>query len=458
LINVIREYIKNFSIVETEKLKMLKFTAFDVQEGDAFLLEKDEKKILIDGGKDRGNKFPEKFLSTGIKQLDLIVCTHADSDHAEGLINLLRSDDDLTCKEIWIPAKWQRYIDKIKANRVGFIIKLIHEIKFKSQDKSLVEMVKSAEKTYELEPEEKVFENVESIYSNFSSITYCREMKDSNGYKTTNPSQYEKYLLIKLAPSEVKHYSNGFLFELNGGGLILHLHGIGELTDSQFEDFREALGKYGKLEALLDEVNKKSIKISWFELVENPMTKEDYDAYDEQGLLTPLCHYKITTYTHKRSSEPILEMLPKYNPNKISLVLASKRTDTNPLIIFSSDSDFEKIENIPSEENMLITVPHHGSKSNIEALDKCIEVSKGKNPLWIRGDSHRITMSESFITKVKSLEKTYCTLCRDWYIDSQGGNPSSEYQLISIIYDSCWKNARETKLNLCKCQRTKKKL
>jgi hypothetical protein len=436
---------------------MLKFTALDVQEGDAFLLEKDDKKILIDGGKDRGNKFPEKFSSTGITQLDLIVCTHADADHAEGLINLLRSDIELTCQEIWIPAKWQRYIDKIKANRVGFIIKLIQELKCNSQDKSLVEMVESAEKTYELKPEEKLFENDEAIKCNFSSITYCREMKDRNGYETTNPSQYETYLLSKLEPSEViKHYRNRIL-ELHGKELILHLHGIGELTDSQFDDFREALEKYGKLEALLDEVNKKNIKISWFELVEDPMTNEDFDVYDEQGLLTPLCHHKLTTYTHKRSSEPILEMLPKYDPNKISLVLASKETEKNPLIIFSSDSDFEKVEYIPSAENMLITVPHHGSKSNIEALEKCIEVSNDKNPLWIRGDSHRIIMSELFISKVQSSGICYCTLCRDWNTDSRGGKPSSEYQLISFFYDSYWKNVRETELIPCKCKRINKK-
>ena len=45
------------------------------------------------------------------------------------------------------------------------------------------------------------------------------------------------------------------------------------------------------------------------------MTKECYEKYNEQGLLTPLCHYKVATYIRNGSAESLLEMLPKNNPN-----------------------------------------------------------------------------------------------------------------------------------------------
>lgn len=429
---------------------MLTFTAFDVIEGDAFLLEKDEKKILVDGGKDSRNNFVEKFSRTRIEQLDLIVCTHADADHTEGIINLLRSSVKLTCKEIWIPAKWQRYIDRIKDDRMKFILDLTQEIQSDSNVKSHVELVENIERTFESKTKDKLFEDSATIKGNFDSIAYCREIKECMDYVETSPKQFETYLLSQLEPVKIiKGLNNMSIID---GKLVLHLHDTYELTDSQFDDFRAALEKYGKLEALLDEVIKKKIKISWLELVEDPMTKEYFDAYDEQGLLTPLCHRKVATYTRKGLSESLLEMLPKHDPNKTSLVLASKETKKNPLIIFSSDSDFEKIEFVPSAENMLITVAHHGSESNKEAINKCINTSNGKNPIFIRGDSYRIRMSKAFIKSVRSLGKTYCTRCRRWNINSRGGTCSSDYQLISLSYNSGWKSVGNKKLTPCICE------
>jgi len=84
----------------------MKFTAVAVREGDCFLTEylKDEKtfRILIDGGKyeEETTKLFNR-LKLPNKHINLIICTHYDSDHINGLIGLLNAG--YTFDEIWLP-------------------------------------------------------------------------------------------------------------------------------------------------------------------------------------------------------------------------------------------------------------------------------------------------------------------------------------------------------------------
>ena len=65
---------------------MDKFISIGVNQGDTFYLERGDKKILVDGGRSTLG-FPLQFeRTTGTKEVDVIVCTHADADHINGLI------------------------------------------------------------------------------------------------------------------------------------------------------------------------------------------------------------------------------------------------------------------------------------------------------------------------------------------------------------------------------------
>ena len=89
----------------------MKFVALPVGSGDAFYAEtEDGFRILIDGGRSK-RELPHLFERyTGWTDVHVLVCTHNDADHAEGLIGFLESG--LRCEELWLPATW---IDAVRS-------------------------------------------------------------------------------------------------------------------------------------------------------------------------------------------------------------------------------------------------------------------------------------------------------------------------------------------------------
>lgn len=90
-----------------------RFVAFDVGSGDALYLSAGSASVLVDGGLaldagpasstgfDLGERevLPAlRFL--GVRQLDLVIATHADADHVGGLPSILRA---LRVEELWLP-------------------------------------------------------------------------------------------------------------------------------------------------------------------------------------------------------------------------------------------------------------------------------------------------------------------------------------------------------------------
>jgi len=81
----------------------MRFSALPVIEGDSFLLDEDGKYILVDGGRRRA-KIVKLLDSECIpnKHINIIICTHYDSDHIDGIIDILDSRK-YTFDELWLP-------------------------------------------------------------------------------------------------------------------------------------------------------------------------------------------------------------------------------------------------------------------------------------------------------------------------------------------------------------------
>lgn len=81
----------------------MRFRALPVNVGDSFLLDYKNKFILVDGGKNKTHiidllkkeKIPKNHF-------DLLICTHYDADHINGILGILESNK-YTFKEIWLP-------------------------------------------------------------------------------------------------------------------------------------------------------------------------------------------------------------------------------------------------------------------------------------------------------------------------------------------------------------------
>lgn len=81
----------------------MKLTALPVNVGDSFLLRDEDKIILVDGGMNKThilNLLRKEQIPND--HIDLLVCTHYDADHINGIIGILKSQK-FTFKEIWLP-------------------------------------------------------------------------------------------------------------------------------------------------------------------------------------------------------------------------------------------------------------------------------------------------------------------------------------------------------------------
>lgn len=84
--------------------------------GDAFLLNRSGRQILVDGGSGSARLLQE-LKNFNVKHLDVVVCTHADRDHAGGLVDFLDcSNSPVTVDEFWLPGSWAESLPALVTN------------------------------------------------------------------------------------------------------------------------------------------------------------------------------------------------------------------------------------------------------------------------------------------------------------------------------------------------------
>lgn len=104
-----------------------RFIALPVGQGDAFYLERDDIHILVDGGRSK-RAFPRILkYHANPPHLDVVVCTHNDADHANGIIGLLE-DQAVPIREVWLPGTWTWRFRDLVANPHEFTKELANDI------------------------------------------------------------------------------------------------------------------------------------------------------------------------------------------------------------------------------------------------------------------------------------------------------------------------------------------
>ncbi|HNO95394.1 MAG TPA: hypothetical protein PKJ84_14560 [Anaerolineales bacterium] len=386
---------------------MDKFISINVNQGDAFYLERNGVKILVDGGKSRqgfANQFTHATRTNLGTLLDIVVCTHADADHINGLLGFYESGH--RSREIWLPGTWTYLLTDLLLNPEKFFECLYKEI--------YVSHLPSAPQT------------LEELSSNEE---FTKRTIDRN--KTNQINQESVTQAIEESQEHQYDYNYINFFTHHLFFLLSHLH-----QPNKLNLFIDAIDTAKKIRDLAILAYRAGADIRWFEISATPT-----EASGGESHLKPINSHEILRGSHiikPHQINPLL-YLTLSKSNKECLVFHSPGANNSGCVLFTGDSDLSFPNEIPSlGKKPIITAPHHGSESNKNAYEK-LNKNEMERAIFVRSDGKfKSRPGISF----KSLQSKICTLC-----------PYSNSKNQTIIFTASvhgWR--RKNGLKWCKCE------
>jgi len=333
----------------------MKFIALPVNVGDSFLLKDEHNIILVDGGMDRQH-IVKLLNQEHIKHIDVLVCTHYDADHINGIIGILKSNK-FTFKELWLPEI---------LGSIGYTLskKITELFKYLRNNKVIFDYFEY-ESIFKLQKEHKAYEN-EIIYNSKSN------------YSIENFEDIDIQVLNNFF--DTFFWNPELLWSDNYYKMMLTLRSIVLLIRNSL-----CSGAY----------------IRWFKYNEYTHRNYGFNLYSENAIQTDITIYEPEKFFL------ILYHLSLSNINKYSLVFMYDKDDL-PNVLFSADSDLDFYSQpVKLKDNSIVTAPHHGSAHNNKAYDKIL----GNRLIFVRSDRSQLKRPGGGYLKQK---RRYCTICRNW--------------------------------------------
>ena len=368
----------------------MKFIALPVNTGDAFLLKDKNNTILIDGGMNK-QQIVRLLKQEGIKHIDLLVCTHYDADHINGIIGILKSDK-FTFNELWLP-------EILGSISYTLSKKIIELFKYLRNNKIIFDRFKD-EPIFTLQKEHKTYEN-ETFNYNSRKNDFIENFEDIDiqvlDYFLNVDTVFWNFELL---------WNNYNIYKM----MITLRSSVSLIKNALYSD----------------------AYIRWFKY--NGYTHQFYNRfnlYSENAIQTD-----ITIYDPKKFFLTLYH-LALSDINKYSLVFMYDKNDL-PNVLFSADSDLHFYSQpVKLKDNSIVTAPHHGSSNNDMAYNKI----SGNNLIFVRSD--RKQLKRPGIGYLKQ-NRRYCTVCRKW----------TPKQKVELIYDKT-KADFITKSKPCICDANK---
>lgn len=407
---------------------MSRFIAIPVVVGDAFYLERKSFSVLVDGGKSSSGFSQLFYQNTKKNYVDVLVCTHNDADHTNGIISFLR--EGFRCRELWLPGKWTGCIDSVIAPTRDFINEIIAgaEKYFISQNISPEEYADSFEKIGE-----KTAESLETTYDEnrpklitksddyppslsqwADKIEYLLESENVTVEDSWLPKQADQW-------REYMRYHDFLRNRINYD--LWRSSKFGELIDN-------AIDAGNRIREIAQLAYAAGINVRWFE----------YDPANSS--------IKASKFLQVLSAKEVLRVhltpnlflnLALTTFNKESLVLYSPPDKESPGVLFCADSALENIIP-PVQAHDLITAPHHGAEANKQVYEKIEKLlgSDADSLTWVRSDfrsKHRPCRDY-----VELNGRKFCTVCAN----------GSYKQTVKINgKENLWIPQKATKLCFC---------
>jgi len=342
------------------------FTALPVGQGDAFLVSSTAFSALIDGGRSR-TSLPtvlSKHRRGGV--LNVVVCTHNDADHAEGLIGLLESRN-IKIDQVWLPGQWTSRLSDLLVAPEAFMLEVLDQINALPDDlrrKSLSELV--------------------------------------NSYGEVDMMGEESPPIVEVLDEALEASARPV-------GRMRHLVGWWAM---QFYPFRrmesrllwEAIDAADRIRKLSNLAWLRAAAVRWFDVSSPPAMTTTMEP------LSPVNAKEITRISPYKPG--VLEYLALSVSNKRSLCFEFRPTSDELAVLLTADSDLNFVAPIRWSKGMIVTAPHHGSEANAHAYDRASqEFSSAQSIRWVRSDGRfRSRPGRTYLGR----PIRYCTQCRPY--------------------------------------------
>lgn len=346
--------------------------------------------------------------------LDVVVCTHNDADHANGLIGLL-GDDRIDVDELWLPSTWAHRIDDLVGDPLDFLEELAGDIERGVRPGTRAEV----------DVEDVADELDVDVGPEPQPILEDRRFPEPSGQQAEPlPEAWGDTTLPEesLPQPDV------------------------EVTDLLWKSAKQAAENIRKL---VHAAAKRGVPVRWF----------DYRLFDAsktpdggEPWLEPVNSVEVSLGQARSSGAGLsaLAYLALTTTNRESLVF--RHPDDWPPsgdVLFNADSDLRfGLGHVPGPNRpVLATVPHHGSCENRDAIKKIEKWAKDKSQItWIRSDSRFPRRPCRCFTNTARPGEVFCTTCK-----RNGRDDREPKQPVRLFGPLGWRPDRRTRP--CRCVR-----
>ena len=333
----------------------MKFTALPVGSGNAFLLRSPFGTVLVDAGKSRTSIL--KLLKQeriNKRHINLLICTHYDADHINGILGIMESQD-FTFDEIWLPEILGSLSYTLSEDLIGILRKL-REIDREEM------LTRNAPESIPIEERIRIPEDSPirlAALANILQTKYFPFAFEDVAFNLLHASRHESSSTIPIQAMHTNMWA--------------------------------ALG-------IVHSALSSGAYVRWFKYA-NSLTNIAY-GFGMSALNsteTGLTRYSPGIFLHRLYLTTI---------NAESLVFKFS-CDQHPDILFCADSDLSFTTTpINLSNNSVVTAPHHGSDS----CNGAYNLINGSNLIYVRSDqSQKKRPGSGYLNQ----QDRYCTICRN---------------------------------------------
>jgi len=351
--------------------------------------------MLVDGGR-FADGFAQMFRGyTGRNDVDIVVCTHNDADHADGIIGFLQGG--CSCREIWLPARWLSVLP-YALQPTPIILKSLLNQAYEA----------SAElKDLQRRREPEVIPLIE-LYGDFLSekgeSQTIAQSADTQDGATGWPTEV-------IPALERSGEDDGLVAALGSGSISIEvlfrfMHWLPSPDEEpEARLVLEALGAASRIRNIAREAFHRGVTVRWF-------------AFNNRAAPTGGDRWLAPANSQLAASvEPVpqtraMAALALTTINRESLVFWTGAGEGCRGVLFTADSDLDIDVGLPpSLDGFIVTAPHHGSEAN-KAVYQTVarRVSQDAVVNWVRSDGR--FRSRPGATYLAARGRRFCTICR----------------------------------------------